>query len=1061
MYSNADGDMPTALSTHVLVPCSTASSTDSFGVPFIVFLYNVRSLDASHRLDLLINELRDKPWDLIVIVETWREHSEELWKTSEGHMFCGAGGCKGKRGVAFLLHKRWGFDSLIEDSFARATERIATLDLEVHGKRIRVVAAYLPHSGYSDSFVQDTYDIVEHLVHEGRRKGLSILLAGDFNAEVGTNDQDIDDFAVIGENGIHRRNDRGRWLLNWCSILGLCISNTHFTNIFDETWTYVNGGICRQLDFVIVDVALFKAISMCKATSAVDIGSDHRPVSMCLHIRKLHKRQKKGFQGASKWEVCKPKYQEVLNHKLEDYPFDAEDLSDKAIFLERAMLDAGKAASTNVGDHASLVDSKQTEIRKLIDERRALDSNSTLDWASRRQKRTEICKRIQKLVRLRLKERKRERIGTILHEFRDLKSIASIKRAGRKDLITRVMDDDGNTVTSRKGIAEVFADFYETLYTGTGEHIAEHVLGIDELGDDEMAFSMAELEQALKLLKRGKAKDCAGIFCDMMKDGCGLLNELLLDLFNEVLKPGREPPASWRESVLVVLFKKGDPALPKNYRPIAILPAIYKLFSRMLCSRITEKIMSNQSVDQAAYRKGFSTEDHLLSAALLIEGSAEFNEELWLALVDFEKAFDSVNHDALWSVLEKQGVHSKYVSVLRKLYYGQTARVRTDVDSRSFSMTRGVKQGDPISALLFIAVMEQCLQELKQRWKHLNSRRMRTGYGIVIDDPQDPLLNLRFADDVILIARSQQDIAKMIRDLGVTAAKYGLKLHKGKTKVMTNNAAAQGQQIDVDGSAVDIVDENGAEKYLGRKLSVNNLRQAELKHRIACGWGAFAQYRTELCGKHYSFADKARLFDCVVTPRVLYGTAAWTMTHQMCHELRVARRKMLRMMFGAHRRQIDRNIAAPTEDAHDSGSDTEHEAEIPAAEDTAVAGTDHPMLEPWPDFIRRVTHRMEESLHKLGMEDWVVLHWQRKWNLATNVLRKSDKRWTSRLIKWRMHDRPGRLQGVPVTRWTDDFCNLAGGDWPQLAIESDLWDLLEHPFTHREEIQERVGNRCG
>jgi len=125
----------------------------------------------------------------------------------------------------------------------------------------------------------------------------------------------------------------------------------------------------------------------------------------------------------------------------------------------------------------------------------------------------------------------------------------------------------------------------------------------------------------------------------------------------------------------------------------------------MLCNRITGTIMSNQSVDQAAYRKGFSTEDHLLSTALLIEGSLEFNEELWLALVDFEKAFDSVDHDALWSVLKTQAVDSKYIAVLRKLYYGQTARVRTDVHSRSFSMTCGVKQGDPISALLFIAVM--------------------------------------------------------------------------------------------------------------------------------------------------------------------------------------------------------------------------------------------------------------------------------------------------------------------------------------------------------------------
>ena len=72
-------------------------------------------------------------------------------------------------------------------------------------------------------------------------------------------------------------------------------------------------------------------------------------------------------------------------------------------------------------------------------------------------------------------------------------------------------------------------------------------------------------------------------------------------------------------------------------------------------------------------------------------------------------------------------------------------------------------------------------------------------------------------------------------------------------------------------------------KYLGRKLSIGRLREAELQHRIASGWAAFAQYRTELCGKHYSFRDKARLFEAVVTPRVMYGTAALTLTSECAH----------------------------------------------------------------------------------------------------------------------------------------------------------------------------------
>ena len=59
--------------------------------------------------------------------------------------------------------------------------------------------------------------------------------------------------------------------------------------------------------------------------------------------------------------------------------------------------------------------------------------------------------------------------------------------------------------------------------------------------------------------------------------------------------------------------------LPANYRPIAIVPILYKLFSRMLCARLTSQLIAEQSCDQAAYRTGFSTEDHLLSLTLLVD----------------------------------------------------------------------------------------------------------------------------------------------------------------------------------------------------------------------------------------------------------------------------------------------------------------------------------------------------------------------------------------------------------------------------------------------------------
>eukprot|EP00959_Pyramimonas_sp_CCMP1952_P383620 8039344-Pyramimonas_sp.AAC.1 len=92
-------------------------------------------------------------------------------------------------------------------------------------------------------------------------------------------------------------------------------------------------------------------------------------------------------------------------------------------------------------------------------------------------------------------------------------------------------------------------------------------------------------------------------------------------------------------------------------------------------------------------------------------------------MIDFEKAFDTVEHDTLWAALADQGVPSAYIDLLKRLYARQTATVIAGERSRPFDILRGVKQGDPISSFLFVVVMEAIFRKLKARWNKLNSKR--------------------------------------------------------------------------------------------------------------------------------------------------------------------------------------------------------------------------------------------------------------------------------------------------------------------------------------------------
>ena len=94
------------------------------------------------------------------------------------------------------------------------------------------------------------------------------------------------------------------------------------------------------------------------------------------------------------------------------------------------------------------------------------------------------------------------------------------------------------------------------------------------------------MHEALRNLKQGRAKDETEIVAEILKDGSASLVLALVDLFNDILSSRLQPPAEWKRTKLVVIFKKGDPKLVSNYRPLASIPILYKLFARVLCSRL-------------------------------------------------------------------------------------------------------------------------------------------------------------------------------------------------------------------------------------------------------------------------------------------------------------------------------------------------------------------------------------------------------------------------------------------------------------------------------------------
>ena len=425
----------------------------------VIMSYNVHSVLSEARFEALLEEMKDVHWDILVLVETWREEANEKLVLQSGHCWYGSGGTRGKCGVGFLVHERHS-----KSSFTAVSNRIACLDIKLGGKRFRVLGAYVPDCGHPDDEVELVLQRLEVLLGEARRKRLNVIVAGDFNGQVGRQDE-LDDRDILGPYGFGERNDRGQWILQWSSTNDLVFSNTHFDDEDTDSLTYRSGAIFRQLDYILVDRRLFKQVCSSKICLDVDVGSDHRAIALTLNGFKCSRKpRKKQFSGDG-WSVDVEAYKRDLDATLlVERLGENDDFGERHSLIKKAMLLSADCARKELTDTVDAESAIDLQIKALITERRGLKNDTALDSPQRHSRRLAICKETQKLVRRRTHDKKNGRINAILQAFRGLKEIAQIKAPGKRHTIASMTNARGITVEDEKSIADVFLQIFTRRY---------------------------------------------------------------------------------------------------------------------------------------------------------------------------------------------------------------------------------------------------------------------------------------------------------------------------------------------------------------------------------------------------------------------------------------------------------------------------------------------------------------------------------------------------------------------------------------------------------------------
>ena len=155
---------------------------------------------------------------------------------------------------------------------------------------------------------------------------------------------------------------------------------------------------------------------------------------------------------------------------------------------------------------------------------------------------------------------------------------------------------------------------------------------------------------------------------------------------------------------------------------------------------------------QAVFRKGRRTRDQIANIRGIIKKAREFQKNIYFCFIDYAKAFDCVDHNKLWTILKEMGIPHHLTFLLRNLYAGQEATVRTGYGTTNwFQIGKGVCQG---------CILSPCLFNLYAEYIMRNAELEEAQAGIKIAGRN--INNFRYADDTALMSESEEELKSLL-----------------------------------------------------------------------------------------------------------------------------------------------------------------------------------------------------------------------------------------------------------------------------------------------------------
>ena len=777
--------------------------------------------------------------------------------------------------------------------------RILLARLILHGIKLSAFCVYAPTEEYAESSKLLFYNTLQKSILNTKKKypGFKVIVGGDLNATIGCDSNGS--WTYLGTNNDDLpTNDNGSRLLSLSHECNLFIMNSLFDgpSKHRHTW-YSPTGFTKRIDYILAEWHVKKLSSSCRVyrRASIPFESDHRFLALCCSFPSNSEKKfcfrkpgipKKPYTNISSLKD-NPQVLDNFSSKLDEILADEPRLNDintfDKIFTESIRQASEETIPKSIISSAPPSPWANAEFLNILDQRRQCRDPDNL----------RVLNNTIKLMRTKLKNEYFSKLSSDINLANEARKVEEEFRLCKN--YTMIKHSDKQLISN-----DTLSDFFENHFCAktvelqpevTSPENYPHILPPDNLEINSDPPKIDEVQDILKNFKNGRCLGTDLLHPEHLKYNKSNNFLVYLMLLLTTIWTTFSIPSSWLISSITCLFKnKGSRSDAGNYRGLSIMSTCSKILASLVISRIRKAYEAIISNCQFGFRSNRSTTD----AIFILQNAINVSDKpLFLCFIDLKAAYDWINRDMLFKILNIRLKSPVLVNILKAFYTGTSAAIKgSKVFFKTFS---GCRQGGVESPVIFNIYLDfvlRCVeQEVLQKFPttglqysflipgQCSTRQQRSIHCL---SGSERLRMILYADDIVLLCNDIDELAEIVNIYDKTFARFGLKIATNKTETMAFNVD---EEIKAKPSLISIGDvalkNVRSFKYLGHMIKNTEEDQSHfLNFRISSAFQKWNELKHILCDRRILMSTRAKILEACVRSRLLYSVQAWELSAQ-------------------------------------------------------------------------------------------------------------------------------------------------------------------------------------